>query len=334
MRPVVVALLLAGTLGTARAEVEAKVIRMAAIAPDGTAWARELKALARDVEVGTKGAVRIKWYFGGIAGDEIRSIERVKQGQLDGAAGATFCHQLAPSLRVARVVGLYQSRDESLYIHNRLKPLVDPEFRKSGFVNLGLAVFGADALFSRTPVRSMADFRRSRYWIWSLDPIWNAELPAMGGKALPLDVTAAGRAYDEAKHDGFIALPSAALAYQWSTQARYFSNLASSYLTGCVVFSNTSFDALAVDHQQAVRSAVAKFLVRFNDVSRLLDESLLNGLFEKQGLKKVEVSPAFLAEFHEAASKARPALAELVPRELLDKVQTWLAEYRATPGKR
>jgi hypothetical protein len=37
-------------------------------------------------------------------------------------------------------------------------------------------------------------------------------------------------AYDEKRTDGFVAIPSAALAYQWSTQARYYAELRSGFM--------------------------------------------------------------------------------------------------------
>ena len=43
-------------------------------------------------------------------------------------------------MRVMRMVGLFQTRDESAYVAGRLKPLFDEDFRKQGFVNLGEAL--------------------------------------------------------------------------------------------------------------------------------------------------------------------------------------------------
>ena len=85
---------------------------MAAPAPAGTAWARESHAFDREMQLATGGQVHIKWYLGGIAGDELTTLARVKRGQLDGAAGTAFCDRLAPTLRVGKVVGLFQSREE------------------------------------------------------------------------------------------------------------------------------------------------------------------------------------------------------------------------------
>ncbi|HEY1586925.1 MAG TPA: TRAP transporter substrate-binding protein DctP, partial [Polyangia bacterium] len=121
---------------TAPATAEPTVLRMAAIAPEGTSWARELKAFARGVENATDGAVRVKWYLGGVAGDEAEEVARIKRDQLDGRAGAMICDILAPSLSVTRIAGLLHSRAEASRVVNLLTPTIAEEFQRNGFVFL------------------------------------------------------------------------------------------------------------------------------------------------------------------------------------------------------
>src|SRR5512142_3095259 len=170
-------LMLVTVCASSSLRAEVVTLRMAAIAPDGTAWARELKALGRDVEASTEGSVRMRWYLGGIAGDEHTALERVRRGQLDGLAGAMFCEQLAPSLRVMRIVGLFHDRDEGDRILNRLLPIAQTEIQQHGFVMLGgVGNFGSEIIFTREPVRTMADLRKTRLWTWNLDDLWVREL--------------------------------------------------------------------------------------------------------------------------------------------------------------
>ena len=72
-------------------------LRLATIAPQGTGWAREFSAWARDVEAGTHGAVHIKMYYSAIGGDEFTVLDRIKREQLDGGIGSESCTRLAPS---------------------------------------------------------------------------------------------------------------------------------------------------------------------------------------------------------------------------------------------
>jgi TRAP-type C4-dicarboxylate transport system substrate-binding protein len=309
----------------------AHVLRFATIAPDGTEWARLSRSFSREVEQATEGNVVVKWYFGGIAGDEQGMIDRVRRGQLDGvASGGMMCQRLAPSMRVMRIVGLFQSRDEALYVLGRLKPRLDREFAASGFANLGEAGFGSDVLFSREPVRTFADLKRLKLWVWDLDDVFRTEAPAIGLNLVPMPVEAALGSYERGEVDGMIGIPSAALAYQWSSRARYVSDLRMGYLMGCLVVSNTAFDPLPVRDRQVVLQAAAKLMRQMEDMGDHQDAALLHTLFVRQGMKHVDTPQTLRSQFLEASRRARETLApKLAEPALLNEVTSWLADYRS-----
>ena len=319
--------LLLSLYGTpARADV---VLRMAAIAPDGASWTRELKAFARELESRTHGRVRMKWYWGGIAGDEVQVLERIRRDQLDGQASAQACERVAPSLRITRVLGLFQSRDETSYVMRRLRASLDEEMRQNGFVGF-IAGMGNDIVFTRHPVRSLADLRRAHIWLWNIDELMRGQLEAAGVKPVMLPVDDALRAYEDGQTDGFFAVPTAALAYQWSARAHYLTDLRIGFLPGCLILTNRAFDALTLDEQQALRDAAAQLILRFDELGRSDDAKLMGGLFQRQGLRVMQPSPMFRSEFFAAAEEARQHIpASLIPPELLQKVGGWLADYRA-----
>jgi hypothetical protein len=61
-----------------------------------------------------------------------------------------------------------------------------------------------------------------------------------------------------------------------------------------------------------------------------MEEQLLGGLFEKQGLKRVEPSPQFRDRFYAELQKAREQLGDkLAPRPLILRVTSWLDEFRS-----
>jgi TRAP-type C4-dicarboxylate transport system substrate-binding protein len=313
----------------ARAGAEPVVLKFATIIPDGSAYAREAKAFARDVEAGTQGRVRVKWIFGAVAGDEAQSLERLKRGQLDGAAVALACGWLAPSLKVFRLPGMFGERQEARQVLARLRATVAEELSKNGFTLVGMEPFGSDIVLSHQPVRSMADLKRTRFWLWDQDEVWRAMVPLLGLKAVPLPVESVLRAVSDKQLDGVISLPTAALAYQWSSQFQYFTPLTASYLQACLIVTNRAFDALSLEDKSTVRAAGAKAAAHFDKVCEAQDASLVGGLFEKQGLKRVPVSAelksAFVAETRAAMEKVDE---KLVPKALRDRVAGWLAEIR------
>lgn len=323
-------LVVLGAAGEARAN-DPVTLRFATIAPDGSEWARLQRNFAREVERDTDGAVQIRWYFSGIAGGEHDMIDRIRRGQLDGAAsGGMMCQALAPSMRVMRIVGLFQSRDEALHVLGKLRPRLDRELARAGFANLGEAGMGSDIIFSRTPIASFDDLKRSTFWVWDLDDVLQRELPAMGIHVLPLPVESAGAAYDNARADGFFGITTAALAFQWSARARYFTELRMGYLMGCLITSNVAFDPLPMDQQQAIRAAAAKLMREMENMGQQQESALLGGLFERQGMRRVPLSDSFRSEFFDVARDARDRLgAELTSPELVGEVNAWLADWRA-----
>ena len=330
MRPAFALLLLASTSFSNLAHADPVTLRLATIAPQGSGWAREFSAWARDVEAGTQGAVRVKMYYSAIGGDEFTVLDRIKREQLDGAIGSESCTRLAPSLRVTRIFGLFQSRQESFYVLGRLARTLDAEFLRAGFINLGEATLGPELLFTRRPVQDLAELKKTTLWIWNLDEALAVQARALGLHVVATPLEDATHAYDDQRVDGFIAMPTAALAFQWSAQARYLEPLAISYRNGCMLFSTRSFDALPIDAQRYIRAAAGKLRGRLDDLSRRQDDALLGGLFARQGLAAVPVSERFRLEFFNRARDIRPRVAAaVVSPELMQRVLGWLADYRA-----
>jgi TRAP-type C4-dicarboxylate transport system substrate-binding protein len=304
---------------------------MATVAPDGTAWARELRAVSRETEEATAGRLKIKWYFGAIAGDEVTVGERILHGQLDGtASGGPFCTRHAPATRILRIPGLVQDRRQAAYVIGRLRPIADEQFRKAGFVNLAFTMLGPSVLFSRQPIQTFDDLRHVTLWRWDLDEVAVTLLRGAGLQVVALPLEAAGTAFDNKQIDAFSALPVAALAFQWSAQAHYFTELPMDYLVGCVVVSTRAFDALSLEDRRLLTTATAKLALRAQDLEQRMSEELFGTLFEKQGMHRVPPSRLLWAQFFQTARDARTRLAgELVDRELLARVLGWLGDYHA-----
>jgi TRAP-type C4-dicarboxylate transport system substrate-binding protein len=306
-------------------------LRIATAAPDGTAWARLFRAMGRDIESDSNGALKTKWYFSGIAGSELESLERLKKNQLDAVmSGGPVCMKLAPSMRAIRLIGLYASREEAAYVLGRLRPTIEREVTEAGFHNIGVAMLGPDMLFTRTPVTSVAELRKTRLWVWDVDPTMLEQFGAIGVPTAAMGVENAASAYEDKKIDGMLSVPTAALAFQWSAATRNLVELHLGYLPGCMVVNQRMWDTLAFDERAVVNDALAKFLARLEDLGRRQDAELLGGLFERQGLKRVTISPSFAAEFETLAKSARETVrGKLLPAELIDRVTQWLRDYRA-----
>jgi TRAP-type C4-dicarboxylate transport system substrate-binding protein len=311
------------------------LLKMAAVAPEGTAWARELRAFSREIESATHGELKVKWYLGGIAGDDKQMADRMAREQLDGAASAgMLCLQISPSLRVLRVHGLVRTRDEAQYIQAKLGGSVVEEARAAGYALLGLGQLGVDVIFTRAPVSSWSELRKLRLWRWDLDDTAVAYSRAMGLEVVTAPLADAARVYDEGKVDGFIGIPSAALGLQWYEHAHHLLAPSMGALPGCLIMRLGTFQQLSAEQQSALRAAGAKLGARFEEVTRQQDDALLGGLFAKQGVRPLAMDQAFTRDYFEANRLARDQIGgRLVPLALRQRVASWLADWRAEhPG--
>jgi TRAP-type C4-dicarboxylate transport system substrate-binding protein len=316
----------------ALARADGHVVRLGSIIPEGSGFAREIRYLGMEAEGGDDSrTLKLKYYLSGIAGDELEMLDRVKRGQLDGVvSGGMLCEKLAPSLRVTRIPGLIQQWDEAEAVLTRLKPTLDKEMLEHGFVNVGEAVIGPSIWFTRTPPGSLADLQRMKPWIWDSDEMLKLMLPEMGIRAVTLPIYQAAKAYDTGKADGFVTPAAAALGFQWSAQVKHFTDLRMGFVVACVVVATRTFDSLPLAAQKALRTAAAHSQSHYQVLAMSQEKELLGGLFRKQGVQPVEVSPDFRANFLQAAQLARDKVAgKLVAPELIQKVLAWLADYRS-----
>ena len=316
----------------ALARADGHVLRLGSIVPDGSGFAREIRALGMEAEAGDESrTLKLKYYLSGIAGDELEMLERVKRGQLDGViSGGMLCEKLAPSLRVARIPGLIQQWDEAEAVVTRIKPTLDKEMLERSFVNVGEVVVGPSILFTRAPAASLADLQRSKLWIWDTDEMLKLILPVLDMPVVPLPIHQAANAYDTGKVDGFITPAAAALGFQWSAQAKHFTDLRLGFVVGCVAVATRAFDSLPLVAQKSLRNAAAHSPSHYQSLALSQEKELLGGLFRKQGVQPVTVSPDFRASFLHAAQVARDKVAgKLVAPELIQRVLGWLADYRA-----
>ncbi len=316
-----------------RAEDKQQQIRIATVAPEGSGWAREIGSFVRAIETRTKGAVKIKVYYGAKAGNEFEVKQRIEKGQLDGTlSGGMLCGQVMPTMKVLRVPGVFQDRGEANHVASQLLPRLVKEAAASGYTMLGTAPLGASTIFSRVPIKTMDQLRKVKTWRWNLDDVAINLNKAMGFDVVPMDLPDASAAFDQGKIDALYAIPAAALAFQWYAQATYIIDLPGDYLIGCLVVRTKALDKLTEAQRDVFRSESAAIAIRVNDLTRRQDNELIGdkGLFIRQGNKLVPVSAKLRAEFFEAARQAREKLDErLVSKDLIKEVMTMLADYRS-----
>ena len=61
-------------------------LKIATVTPEGSQWMTEMRASAREIKERTEGRVDIKYYGGGVMGNDAKVLGRIRIGALQGGA--------------------------------------------------------------------------------------------------------------------------------------------------------------------------------------------------------------------------------------------------------
>src|SRR5262249_19691569 len=141
--------------GVARAQAQLKI---ATLAPEGSAWMTSFHEWAKNVEEHTAGKVKIKFFAGGTAGDERDAVRKMRLGQLNGAAVPAIGLGLIKSeVRLLELPMLIDSYSELDFVRNKLDAELRQKFVDKGYVLLAWGDVGPVHIFSNTPIKGKAD---------------------------------------------------------------------------------------------------------------------------------------------------------------------------------
>ena len=89
------------------------VIKMATLAPEGSAWMQIFNELNAEIKKKTDGNIRFRLYPGGILGDETDMLRKMVIGQIQGAVlSAPGLSGLNRDMEVFQIPFLFQTYDE------------------------------------------------------------------------------------------------------------------------------------------------------------------------------------------------------------------------------
>jgi TRAP-type C4-dicarboxylate transport system substrate-binding protein len=200
----------------------------------------------------------------------------------------------------------------------------------NGFVNLGWAEVGFVYVYTNTPVRSPADMKGVKMWMWEGDPIAEATFEAFSIKPIPLSVIDVLTSLQTGLINGAYTSPLACLVLQWHTRVKYMMNVPLADASGAVVISKTMFDRLPADLQEILVRNGKKYMRDLTLKSRKENADAIQTL-NRSGVQVIEASAATaMKEYNAAGKRARQSLVgTLYDQSFLDRVEKTIADFRA-----
>ena len=172
-------LLLGALLAVAATAANAVDIKIATVAPDGSRWMQQMRAGAEEVNARTAGRVALKFYPGGVMGNDAQVLRKIRIGQLQGGAfTAGGLGERYGALNLYGIPLLFNSLDEIDAVRAEFDPQIAAGLDRAGFVTFGFIEGGFANLLSNEPISSVEDMRRKKVWVPEGDA---DQLPRHGG---------------------------------------------------------------------------------------------------------------------------------------------------------
>jgi len=96
-----------------------------------------MEELNQQVREKTQGEVGLRFYPGGIQGDEAVVLRKIRTGQLHGGGfTGVGLGEIAPSLRVMELPFLFRDEGEIRAVHEKMDPVFEQQLRDKGFTLL------------------------------------------------------------------------------------------------------------------------------------------------------------------------------------------------------
>ena len=211
-----VLLFIVSTAGSAL--TQSTVIKIATMAPEGSAWIDIFNDLNAALKEKTNNRVQFKFYPGGVLGDERDMIRKMYVGQIHGAALTSAGLSIIFSdMDVFQIPFLFESYDEVDYVLKEMEDFFKKSFEEKGYILPAWSEGGFIRLMSTVPVSSLDNLRKAKVWTWEDAPMAKAIFNEAGVSAIPLSLPDVLVGLQTGLVEVVYAPPTGAISLQWFT---------------------------------------------------------------------------------------------------------------------
>ena len=321
-----------GLLGLATAlPAAAVVLKIATIAPEGSEWMVEHRAASKKISELTEGRVSLKFYGGGVMGNDRKVLRKIRIGQLQGAAFTTS--GLAERYAGIALYGMpfvFRSQDEVDFVRQKLDGELMKGLEEVGFVSFGFAGGGFANFMSSQPLTDHASLQGKKIWVPEGDVISFTALESMDLSPVVLPLSDVLTGLQTGLLDVIVTPPVGALLLQWYTKVKYINPLPIAYTIGLMAIDSRAFARVEAADQLVVRDVLTDIYLRLDEINRQDNIEAMEALLEN-GLQVVDVSEKDLPYWRQVASETNERMwnESGASPELYASLMALLDEYRA-----
>lgn len=308
----------------------AKTFKIATLAPAGTTWMKEMKQCARRIDDKTNGRVKLKFYPGGVMGNDQSVHRKIKVGQLHGGAftSSGLAH-INPSINALSLPMTFNSLEEVDYVRSKIDEKLKQNMESGGFILLGIAEGGFAKIMSKQPLTDLETIRSSKVWIPEGDAMTLETYKTLGISPISLPISDVFTGLQTGLIETVSATSTAAIAFQWHSSTAYVTDTPVIYLIGLLAIQKKAFDKIKAEDQIIVKQEIVHTFKQLDTLNRSDNEKATEAL-KNQGMIYVKPSPDELDRWKSLSTQAIVNMVknEIVTQEAVDAVMLHLSDYR------
>jgi TRAP-type transport system periplasmic protein len=307
----------------ARGASAATTLKIGTLAPQDSPWGKEFKRWAKEVSGDTGGELVLDFQWNGQAGDEVLMVQKVRTGQLDGAAVTAIGlgQTGVTDVLLFQMPGLFSNWGKLDAARGALREELDRQFESKGFTVLGWGDVGAIKTMSvGFDVKRPADLQGKGCFFIAGDPIEPKFLATIGGTTpRQLTVTEILPGLTNGSIAVLPAPPLAAEQLQWASRITHVNTMTTAFAIGAIIVASPRVQSLPQNLKDALRA-------RGHDAADRLTKSIRNldaQAFARLKATKVAYEPndAEKGEWRDLFARVRMQLrGSVFTPELFDRV--------------
>ena len=243
--------------------------------------------------------------------------------------------ELDEAFNVFAMPFFFESDEEEAAVEKKLTPIFEQRLNAKGFHLLGWGTGGWIQVFSKKPIRSLADLKGAKLWTSKGDDKWVQWYVSNGFHPVPLlpaDIPAQLKLgtglIDTAPNPPYLAL-----SLQIFRDAKYMLDLRIAPLTAAMLVSNSAWSKISDEDKPKVTAAAVELEKTVRARTPAQDSESVAAM-TKYGLQVIKLDAKAEAEFRSAATElVKTMRGGMVPADIYDAAVQARDAFRKTKGK-
>ncbi|HTM24236.1 MAG TPA: TRAP transporter substrate-binding protein DctP [Vicinamibacterales bacterium] len=313
-------------------------VKLATLVPANTTWHKALLDMGNTWNKDTAGRVTLTVFPGGVQGDESTVIKKMRPGFDTLQASFLTVGGLADLDEAFNVLAMpffLETPDEEAAVEKKLTPVLEQRLQAKGFHLLCWGTGGWVQLFSKKPLRTLADVKAAKLYTSKGSEKWVQWYVSNGFHPvalLPADIPAQLKLstglIDTAPNPPYLALN-----LQIFRDAKYMLDVHIAPLASALLISNTAWNKISAEDRVKVSAAAEALEARVRAEAPAQDAESIKQM-SARGLQVITLDQKAAAEFRAAATQLNTTMrGTMVPPDVYDMAVQERDAVRKSKGK-